>query len=128
MRAKDRPGDLSSWREIASLGEQLASATSLTAQRDRIISMTGRLLQGHVDVWLHENLFRLPDWDTPRAFPTQPRSDAMRRALARRKLYVQRTSRKNRSRRALAAIPIEDQGLLLGVLQITRTRGPDFDA
>src|SRR5512133_2182697 len=101
MRSRDRSPDYAGWREIASLGEQLASATSLTAQSDRIISMTSRLIRGRVDVWLNENLFRLPDWDAARAFPAQPRAQGMRRALARRKLYVQRTSRKAHSRRAL---------------------------
>ena len=128
MRSKNPSAGFSGWREIASLGEQLASATSLTAQRDRIVSMASRMLRGHVDVWLHENLFRLPDWDAPHVFPAEPRSDGMRRALARHKLYVRRTSRKERGGRALAALPIEDQGLLLGVLQVTRPRGPDFSA
>ncbi len=125
-KAKDRPGDFSGWREIASLGEQLASATSLTAQRHRIVSMASRMLRGHVDVWLHESLFRLPDWEAPHAFPAEPRSEGMRRALARRKLYVQRAGKKDHARRSLAALPIEDQGLLLGVLQVTRAKGPDF--
>ena len=30
------------WRDLASLGEQLVSATSLAIQRDRIIAMTSR--------------------------------------------------------------------------------------
>ena len=48
-------------RAIASLGEQLADTDSLIAQRDRIISMTGRVLRGKIDVWLNEDLFRLPN-------------------------------------------------------------------
>src|SRR5512144_512660 len=94
MAPKASTPDYAGWREIASLGEQLASATSLGAQRDRIVAMTSRVLSGRVDVWLHENLFRLPDWDAPRVFPAQPRSELMRRALKRRKLQVQRLSKK----------------------------------
>ncbi|HTP02738.1 MAG TPA: GAF domain-containing protein [Anaerolineales bacterium] len=126
MGPKDRPADLSSWRELASLGEQLASATSLAAQRDRITAMAGRLLRGRVSVWLDEKLFRLPDRDAARVFPSKPRSDAMRRAVRRRELIVQRAGPRNRKRRALAALPIEDQGLLLGALQVARGQGPAF--
>ena len=127
MGHKNGSPDFPGWREIASLGEQLASADSLTAQHDRIVAAVRRLLRGRVDVWLHENLFRLPDWDAKRLFPSQPRQEGMQRALSRRKLFVQRSNRRSGSRRALAAIPIEDQGLLLGVLQVTRAGGPDFD-
>src|SRR5512141_849623 len=126
MRSKERSGEVSGWREIASLGEQLANATSLSDQRDRITSMASRMLRGHVDVWLHESLFRLPDWDAPRTFPAEPRSDGMRKAMTRRKLYVRRMSPRDRTQGALAAMPIEDQGLVLGVLQVSRRRGPDF--
>src|SRR5512141_1901284 len=120
MRSRDRSPDFSGWREIASLGEQLANASSLTAQRDRIVAMTSRLVRGRVDVWLNENLFRLPDWEAARVFPVQPRLEGMRVALARRKLYVQRAGRNAGGRAASAALPIEDQGLLLGALQVTR--------
>ena len=66
MVHKNGSADFPGWREIASLGEQLASADSLTTQRDRIVAVVKRLLRGRVDVWLHENLFRLPDWDAKR--------------------------------------------------------------
>ena len=118
--------DFSGWREIASLGEQLANASSLTAQHDRIVAMAARMVRGHVEVWLHENLFRLPDWEADRVFPAQPRPEGMRRVLPRRKLFVQRSNSKLGIRKTLAAMPIEDQGLLLGVLQVTRPGGPDF--
>src|SRR5512142_750974 len=126
MSPKNGSPDTAGWREIASLGEQLASATSLGAQRDRIVSMTSRLIRGRVDVWLNESLFRLPDWDAERVFPAQPRAEAMRRALKRRQLQVERSKPKTGSRRAVAAMPIQEQGMLLGVLQVTRGHGPDF--
>ncbi|HEX8992440.1 MAG TPA: GAF domain-containing protein [Anaerolineales bacterium] len=127
MGPKNGSPDFPGWREIASLGEQLAGADSLAAQRDRIVSAVGRLLRGRVDVWLHENLFRLPDWEAKGVFPPQPRQEGMKRALSRRKLFVKRSNRRSASRKTLAAIPIEDQGLLLGVLQVSRPGGPDFD-
>jgi len=122
-----RSPDLSEWREIANLGEQLVNTASLLEQRDRIIAMTCRIIHGHVDVWLHENLFRLPDWNSRLSFPVQPRMEGMRRALAGRKLFVKRVDKKAAVRKSLAAIPIEDQGILLGVMQITRSKGPNFD-
>ena len=88
--------------------------------------MTSRLIPGKVEVWLHEALFRLPDWDAERVFPAQPRSEAMRRALKRRKLQVEHPRPKSGVRKAVAAMPIQEQGLLLGVLQVTRGNGPDF--
>ena len=38
------------WRQLASLGEQLRNEDSLSAQRDRIVAMTGALISGKVDV------------------------------------------------------------------------------
>jgi GAF domain-containing protein len=68
----------------------------------------------------------MPDWEAPRAFPARPRLEGMRRALKRKKLYVQRANRQTGSRKAVAAVPIQDQGLLMGALQLTRPSGPDF--
>jgi GAF domain-containing protein len=114
------------WREIASLGEQLVNTNSLIAQRDRIVSMAAHLLNGRADVWLHENLFRLPDWKEKHFFPPQPRLDGMRRAVDKRKPYVTRAAKNAASKKVFAAIPIEDQGFLLGALQVTRPKGPNF--
>lgn len=128
MRSKRRSPGISGWREIAGLGEQLANVTSLTTQRDRIIAIVSRILRQHVDVWLNEAVFRLPDWESGRVFPAEPRHEAMRRALSRRQLYVQRAAQKGGARRAVAAVPLEDQGLLLGALQVTRSHGTGFEA
>lgn len=125
MSAKKRAPELSDWREIASLGEQLVSATSLVSQRDRIASMVSRVMGGKVEVWLNEKMFRLPNWDSRRAFPAQPRSEALRKATERHRAFVRKSGR-DRSSAALAAVPIEDQGLRLGALQVSRAHGPDF--
>lgn len=125
MRPRTRSPDFSDWREIASLGEQLVGTTSLPAQRERIVSMTSHMVRGRVDVWLHENLFRLPDWKAQRVFPPVPRMEGMRRAFERRKIYVKRANQG--AKKTFAAIPIEDQGFLLGVLQVTRSHGPNFE-
>ncbi len=114
------------WREIAGLGEQLVSTSSLVAQRDRIISMTSRLIPGKVDVWLHENLFRLPDWDAERLFPPQPGLEGMRNAVKKHKPVLRNASKKAKTKKTFVAFSIEDQGLVLGALQVMRSRGPNF--
>jgi serine phosphatase RsbU (regulator of sigma subunit)/putative methionine-R-sulfoxide reductase with GAF domain len=126
MQSPNRSPDLSEWREIANLGEQLVNTASLLEQRDRIISMTNRMVSGEVDVWLHENLFRLPDWNSERLFPAQPRRLGMRKAFTRRKLFIQNANKKAGVQKSITAIPIEDQGILLGILQVTRSKGPNF--
>ncbi len=118
--------DTFDWREIASLGEQLVSTNSLIAQRDRIVSMTGRLIRGKVDVWLHENLFRLPDWNAERLFPLQPALEGMRSAIKRHKTDLRSANKKANTKKAVVAVSIEDQGFVLGALQVTRSHGPNF--
>ncbi|MBM3179901.1 MAG: GAF domain-containing protein [Chloroflexi bacterium] len=115
------------WFHIAALGEQLRSENSLSIQRDRIVSMTGRLIEGVVDVWLQEKFFRLPDREDGFIFPAQPTLAGMKLAFKAGKLITQSRSIKNAaSRGTFAAIPLEDQGITLGILQITRPKGPKF--
>jgi len=118
----------SDWRDLATLGEQLLSATSLAAQRDFIVAAASRLLDGEVDVWLHDNLFRLPDMDGETILPQQPASQAMQRALKLGGLLTKKKKgmKNNASRAAWAVIPLEEQGMKLGALQITRAKGPEF--
>jgi len=129
MSAATRSPISADWRDLASLGEQLASTTSFAAQRDRIIAMTSRLLDGNADVWLHENLFRLPNIAEESLFPARPLSPGMQRSLKLGKLCLkQKRETKDRaaSHGTWVAIPLEDQGMTLGALQITRLKGPDF--
>ncbi|HUH97138.1 MAG TPA: GAF domain-containing protein [Anaerolineales bacterium] len=114
------------WRAVASLGEQLVSTSSLAGQRDRILAMTGRLIPGRVDVWLHENLFRLPDWEAERLFPPQPMLEGMRDAVKRHRTCLRNPGKKARTKKTFVAVSIEDQGLMLGAMQVTRSRGPSF--
>lgn len=117
------------WIQLASLGEQLRSEESLSAQRDRIVSMTGRLIEGSVDVWLHESMFRLPDWDDGRTFPLHPALEGMKNAVKAGKLVTKNGATKtSASRSTFAAVPLEDRGITLGALQVTRPKGPRFSA
>jgi len=128
MAAASRSPLSSDWRDLASLGEQIVSAPSLAAQRDRIIAMTSRLVEGDVDVWLHENLFRLPNIEEELLFPEQPSKPGMQRALKSGKPSTKRKRemKNGASRETWAAIPLEDQGIMLGALQVTRAKGPEF--
>ena len=116
------------WRDLASLGEQIAASTSLAAQRDRIVAMTSRLLPGEVEVWLHENLFRLPGSEGESYFPNEPESPAMQRALRKGQVLTKqkRGTKDGASRSTWAVVPLEDQGMVLGALQVNRPRGPEF--
>jgi serine phosphatase RsbU (regulator of sigma subunit)/putative methionine-R-sulfoxide reductase with GAF domain len=128
MSAATRSPEASDWRALAGLGEQLVSTTSLADQRDRIINMTRRLVAGDVDVWLHENLFRLPDWNGAPIFPPEPELEGMREAFHSRKPVVRKYSKGRKLRGSCAAIPLEDQGFILGVLQVNRSSESEFPA
>jgi serine phosphatase RsbU (regulator of sigma subunit)/putative methionine-R-sulfoxide reductase with GAF domain len=128
----------SDWRNIASLGEQIANATSLAEQRDHIIAMTSRLVQGEVDVWLDEKIFRLPNLQEGDLFPEQPELQGMQRALKAGQVSTRQQRGKSnaprgtlrsslRSQRAAwAAVPLIEQEMTLGALQVTRPKGPEF--
>jgi len=127
MTTVSRPHASVDWREVLALGEQLAGAPSLADPRDRIVAMTRRLMGGRVSIWLHENLFRLPGSQGGRLFPSQPRLEGMRRAIEKRKVILARRRRRTASSGTWVALPIEDRGLLLGAMQVTRPRGPNFE-
>jgi sigma-B regulation protein RsbU (phosphoserine phosphatase) len=126
MTAARHSPNSSSWRQLASLGEQLLSEHSLSAQRDHIVSMISRLIPGDVDVWLEEALFRLPDWEAERLFPPKPPLDGMRRAIKSGRMVSNYIGDKTARGGAYAALPLEDHGLVLGALQVTRLQGPRF--
>ncbi|MEO8356755.1 MAG: GAF domain-containing protein [Chloroflexota bacterium] len=116
------------WREIASLGEQIVSAPSLSVQCDIIVGITSRLVQGDAHIWLRENLFRLPNIAEGSLFPSEPALPGMQRALKARDVRTkqQRGARNLASRETWAAVPLEEQGMVLGALQVTRPKGPEF--
>ena len=126
MNTATRSPESSDWRALASLGEQLASTTSLATQRDRIITMTRRLVAAEVDVWLHESLFRLPDWDEVQLFPPEPELDEMREAFHSGKPVVRTSSSLDDSNEICAAFPLEDQGFTLGVLHVSHNDKDTF--
>ncbi len=118
----------SGWRELARLGEQLIGSASLSAQRDHIAAFAARLFKGDVDLWLDENLFRLPDAREETVFPSYPDSQAITRALKSRGLLtnLQKGRRKGGSRERWASIPLRNRETTLGAIQVIRPHGPDF--
>jgi sigma-B regulation protein RsbU (phosphoserine phosphatase) len=125
MNAANR--DSWDWSQLASLGENLRNKDSLSAQRDGIIAMANRLIEGSVDVWLNEKVFRLPDWKDGTTFPSQPKLDGIRQAIKTRGLFIkQEKAKSTASSGTFAAVPLEDHGIMLGALQITRPNGPVF--
>src|SRR5512139_1542423 len=137
MPAASRSPLSSDWRDIASLGEQIVNATSLAAQRDYIVAMTSRLVSGDVDVWLDEKAFRLPNMEEKKIFPDEPELPGMQRALKLGEICTKqqrakdapspsRSTRRHSLRSAWAAVPLIEQGLPLGAIQVTRKEGPEF--
>ena len=101
------------WLHLASLGEQLRSGDSLSAQHNRIVSMADRLIEGKVDVWLQENIFRLPDWEDGRIFPDQPTLDGMKRAIKSGKL-AKKNGRSKKPTASRSTLPLRFACAVLG--------------
>ncbi len=108
---------VSEWRNLASLGEQLVSASSLTAQKDHILKTISRLIDGKPALWLNEGLFRLPSSGETNVFSPEPPSGGLNRAWKSGKIV---RSEEKSATKIWAAFPIQEQGVLLGALQVTR--------
>ena len=127
MPAVSRSPLSADWRDIASLGEQIVNAASLAEQRDRIIAITSQLVKGDVDVWLNEKIFRLPGPEERILFPEEPELQGMQRAVKAGKVRARpQRGQNSRSRATWAAVPLIEQGEILGALQVTRKNGPEF--
>ena len=131
MPARSRSSHSSDWRDIATLGEQIVNADSLAEQRDHIVAMTSKLIQGDIDVWLCEKVFRLPSLKEENVFPEDPELQGMQRAIKAGHVLTKQGRVKNTKgtipiRETWAAVPMMEQDLLLGAIQVTRKQGPEF--
>lgn len=128
MKADPRSPLSADWREIASLGEQIVSAPSLSAQHDIIVDITTRLVNGDVHVWLREGVFRLPNNPEKIQFAEEPELPGMLRAIKASEIRTKqlRGTTSNASRETWAAVPLEEGGMLLGAVQVNRSKGPEF--
>ena len=128
MSAASRSPQPLDWGDLAALGEQIVGTTSLVAQRDQIHAMVSSLFKGDTVVWLQEDLFQLPDSKAEHNFSQKPPSTAMERAMQRGELHLKksRNTKTNGSRGTWAVIPLEEQGITLGAIQVNRPKGPAF--
>ena len=128
MTAATRSSRSLDWSDLTALGEQIVSTASLTTQREQIISMVSRLVKGDVQVWFQENLFQLPDVTGKTVFEQITPSAGMKRAMKTGKLSIKqkRGTKSAASLGTWAVVPLEEQGITLGALQINRPKGPDF--
>jgi serine phosphatase RsbU (regulator of sigma subunit)/putative methionine-R-sulfoxide reductase with GAF domain len=130
MASGSRSPRSSDWRDIASLGEQIVNADSLAEQRDHIVAMTSRLIKGEIEVWLSEQVFRLPNLEVEGVFPEEPELLGMKRAIKAEQVRAKRPREKavasRLPRETWAAVPIAEKGVVLGALQVTRKKGPEF--
>ncbi len=108
-----------SWRELLTLGDQLLSTSSLVVQRDHILEMATELMDGEVTLWLDETHFRLPN-SAEALFPDKPALDTMCRVLETGRKFCKDQNG------PLIALPIENQGRVIGVLQVWRRGGSQF--
>jgi GAF domain-containing protein len=90
--------------------------------------MVSSLVKGDATVWLQEHLFRLPDSNTELNFTQPPPSAGMERAMKTGELRLKKSSgtKPNGSRRSWAVVPLQEQGITLGAIQINRPKGPAF--
>lgn len=128
MSASHRSPQPPDWGDLAALGGQIVGANSLAAQRDQIHAVVASLIKGHVTVWLQDNLFRLPTADREESFTQPPPSAAMRDAMRTGQLHVKNDRRTMgiASRSVWVVVPLTEQGITLGAIQINRPRGPAF--
>jgi serine phosphatase RsbU (regulator of sigma subunit)/putative methionine-R-sulfoxide reductase with GAF domain len=128
MSAAVRSLRSSDWSDLATLGEQIVSTVSLAAQREQIVSIVSRLIKGDVEVWFHEHLFRLPGTTNEIAFTQKVPSTGMKRAMKTGELCIKQKkgTKKTASNGTWAVIPLDEQGITLGAIQINRPKGPAF--
>ena len=128
MSAASRSMQPLDWGDLAALGEQIISATSLAAQRDQIHAMVSNLVKGDASVWLQEDLFRLPNSESNFNIRQAPPSAGMQRAMKTGGVHSKENSRmkSDGSRAAWAVIPLAEQGITLGAIQVNRPSGPAF--
>ncbi|MFH1523332.1 MAG: GAF domain-containing protein [Chloroflexota bacterium] len=109
---------VSTWRQIVLLGEGLMRMGSLVARRNLIVGATSRLLAGQADLWLDENVFRLPGSNQAPLFSPEPPTEAMLQAFKLGTPYIPKKAK------TILAFPLKDGGVVMGALQVTRAASP----
>jgi serine phosphatase RsbU (regulator of sigma subunit)/putative methionine-R-sulfoxide reductase with GAF domain/anti-sigma regulatory factor (Ser/Thr protein kinase) len=108
----------SRWRQVIQLGELLIQKESLATRRDLIVDTVSHLMDCQVDLWLDENLFRLPGLNQSALFSAKPADGAMLDAFTTGIPFAPK------GQRASLAFPLTNGGVNLGVLQVERPAKP----
>ncbi len=119
LTQRTRPS-VSPWSHIIQLGEKLLETDSIAVQHDQIVEAVAHLLSCRADLWLDENLFRLPGRNHAFHFSLQPPNDAMCRAFETGEWVCPSNGE------TLLVFPVKNHGVVLGVLQVKRPSGFPF--
>ena len=108
------------WRKLSHPSGALLNAKSLVSQRKRIQEMVAPLIDGEIDLWLDEKLFRLPDWDKAPIFSAKPPTNTMQEAFDTGEVI------EAKGKKHAVALPLKDQGFIMGILEISRKNDASF--
>jgi len=106
------------WTQLLNLGEQLVHQPAIAEQRTLVEKTASQLLDSHAQLWLDPHAFQLPGEDLP--FPEQTNPSPITQAA----LQSRRIQREANPPRL--GVPLINQDLLLGVLELIRPDGPGF--
>ena len=117
VKSRFDPKD-TTWREIIQLGNDLMQKESLSASRDLILETSTRLLNCQADLWLDENLFRLPGLNQTPVFPSLPPDGPIFECYKTGMAYVSKRPR------TLLAFPLKNGEISIGSIQVRRPDSP----
>ena len=117
IKSRFEPED-ATWQQIIRLGDELMQKESLAAQCELIQETASALVNGQVEVWMDENLFRLPGLNQTPVFSAEPPDGPMARA------YTTGIPYASKNQKTLIAFPIRNGGVSIGVLQVRRPEKP----
>jgi serine phosphatase RsbU (regulator of sigma subunit)/putative methionine-R-sulfoxide reductase with GAF domain/anti-sigma regulatory factor (Ser/Thr protein kinase) len=106
------------WRQIVLLGEALMRTGSLATRRDLIVDAIALLLNGQAELWLDEDVFRLPGPNQTSLFPPEPPTEPLLQA------FKMGTPFASKGPKTILAFPLKNGGIVMGALQVTRFSMP----
>jgi len=106
--------------QILELGSKLLEADNLESQRDLIATNLKKMFGGKVEVWLNDNLLKLPGRSNWSPDLPEPSTAPMREAVKSRLIVFQE------KQGYLLAIPLVSQKSIIGVFQISRSAEDPF--
>jgi sigma-B regulation protein RsbU (phosphoserine phosphatase) len=112
----------SAWKKIVQLGVELVEADNLSDQNDMILGSMQDLFVGKSESWLNESIFRLPGRPIQLLFGSNPPTQEMQQA--KNSGEVVHTTGLGQ----ILAIPIVNQGIPFGVMQISRSEDIPFES